>query len=76
MRGGKVIEASGTVKSPPGPSDRQVAMIFSGQGAQWAGMGKELLQNNTGFRQDVEAMDRILQNLKHPPSWTIMCKSW
>jgi len=54
-------------------------MIFSGQGAQWPGMGKELIATDPEFRKDIFAMDRILQGLKYPPDWTIESKessSW
>lgn len=47
-------------------------MIFSGQGAQWAGMGKEMIQGDPEFRADIETMDSILRGLKCPPSWTII----
>ena len=47
-------------------------MIFSGQGAQWAQMGNEMIHGNPEFRADIEKMDSILQGLKYPPSWTIM----
>ncbi|KAH6689849.1 KR domain-containing protein [Plectosphaerella plurivora] len=69
-RGAEFIEISPSVKTPgkaPG-----LFMIFSGQGAQWAGMGKEMIQGDAKFRADIEGMDTILQGLKNPPSWTIM----
>jgi acyl transferase domain-containing protein len=47
-------------------------MIFSGQGAQWPGMGKELIENDDFFRKDISAMDAVLQRLEHPPNWTIV----
>ena len=49
----------------------RITMIFSGQGAQWPGMGAELLKMNAGFRDDIRSMDRFLQSLKYPPQWTI-----
>ncbi|KAF2792570.1 KR domain-containing protein [Melanomma pulvis-pyrius CBS 109.77] len=48
-----------------------VTMVFSGQGAQWAQMGHELLQHSTEFLQAIETMDSILQNVKYPPTWSI-----
>ncbi len=48
-----------------------ITMVFSGQGSQWAGMGKELIQVNDGFRDDIRAMEKILQGLKVAPTWTI-----
>ncbi|KAJ8063293.1 hypothetical protein OCU04_008523 [Sclerotinia nivalis] len=58
-----------TVKVPakhPG-----VTMIFSGQGAQWAQMGRELLYDQVKFRETIRRMDTILQSLQHPPAWSI-----
>lgn len=70
LRDAETTESPGLVKAPartPG-----VVMVFSGQGAQWAGMGKELIQTNLRFRQDLVRMDEILQSFSKPPSWTIV----
>ena len=48
-----------------------VAMVFSGQGAQWPGMGRDLIRSNKAFLDDIRTMDRILGTLSHPPEWTI-----
>ena len=52
-------------KTPP------IAMIFSGQGAQWPEMGKELIDTDVIFHEDIVAMDHVLQRLKEAPDWTI-----
>jgi acyl transferase domain-containing protein/SAM-dependent methyltransferase len=49
----------------------EVTMVFSGQGAQWAQMGHELLHDNAEFLQIIKAMDRVLQSLRYPPNWSI-----
>ncbi|KAK5991578.1 Highly reducing polyketide synthase gloL [Cladobotryum mycophilum] len=49
----------------------RVAYVFTGQGAQWAGMGKSLIEGSPSFRDDIRMMDRALQQLSEPPSWTI-----
>jgi acyl transferase domain-containing protein len=49
----------------------KVNFIFTGQGAQWAGMGKELMENFIGFHQDIRDMDDVLAQLPDPPKWTI-----
>jgi acyl transferase domain-containing protein len=72
VQAGKVIETSRLLKSTNRSSERKLAMIFSGQGAQWAGMGKELINTDACFREDIAEMDSILQSLRLPPSWTIM----
>ncbi|KAK0112802.1 hypothetical protein ONS95_014533 [Cadophora gregata] len=49
-----------------------VVMVFSGQGSQWPQMGHDLLASLPGFKEDVMAMDEILQSLEAPfrPQWT------
>jgi acyl transferase domain-containing protein len=49
----------------------KVFLVFSGQGAQWPGMGRELIEGDDYFRKDIESMDGVLQRLEHPPSWSI-----
>lgn len=49
----------------------QINFVFTGQGAQWAGMAKELLEDFPDFRDDIRAMDKVLAELPDPPSWTI-----
>ncbi|KAL8901142.1 MAG: hypothetical protein Q9207_005345 [Kuettlingeria erythrocarpa] len=46
-------------------SSPNIVIAFSGQGAQWAEMGKDLFLTNPQFSRDVESMDRVLQSL--PP---------
>ena len=41
----------------------QTTFIFTGQGAQWAGMGKELLGTHAAFRVSLEASNTILAGL-------------
>lgn len=47
--------------------------VFTGQGAQWPEMGKELLETNSTFRSTIRNIDRILQSLprSQAPDWTI-----
>lgn len=70
---GEFIETPIPSKAPgAAPS---LAMIFSGQGAQWPGMGRELIMNNASFREDIIHMDKILQGLRVPPRWSLLGKS-
>jgi acyl transferase domain-containing protein len=72
LENGDFTEVSNAVKVPANAPP--VNVIFSGQGAQWPEMGKDLIHTDRQFREDIAKMDRILQGLRHPPSWTIMGK--
>lgn len=50
---------------------REVTFVFSGQGAQWPAMGKQLLSELGRFRNDIRQMDDVLQSLEDSPSWRI-----
>ncbi|KAF4592341.1 polyketide synthase [Ophiocordyceps camponoti-floridani] len=58
--------ASVAVKSAP-----IMGWVFTGQGAQWAGMGAELIRSDAVFTRTVRRLDRFLDSLPSPPSWTI-----
>lgn len=45
--------------------------IFTGQGAQWAGMGRDLMENFPSYKKDIQQMDCWLAQTKHAPSWSI-----
>ncbi|KAL2138415.1 hypothetical protein VTI28DRAFT_6849 [Corynascus sepedonium] len=40
-----------------------IAFVFTGQGAQWAGMGAELIASSQSFKESIEESSRILRNL-------------
>ncbi|KAI0006809.1 hypothetical protein F4779DRAFT_595040 [Xylariaceae sp. FL0662B] len=48
-----------------------LAFVFTGQGAQWPQMGKELIEEFPSFRHSIERLDKVLQLLPHPPTWTL-----
>jgi acyl transferase domain-containing protein len=52
-------------------STKSLVFIFTGQGAQWAQMGKELIDDFPSVQEDIEEMNRILAQSHTPPSWTI-----
>lgn len=64
-----------TVGEPAAPLDRQgarhVAFVFTGQGAQWVGMGREMMLENADFAASIRRMDEVLQSLEHAPEWTL-----
>ncbi|KAI3339977.1 hypothetical protein F4824DRAFT_487475 [Ustulina deusta] len=50
----------------------KIAFIFTGQGAQSAQMGKELMENIPSYLKSIRDMDRILQSLgEDAPTWSI-----
>lgn len=57
--------------APVKATPRELIFIFTGQGAQWPGMAKELMTWNEGFRADIRKMDETLRGLQDPPDWSI-----
>lgn len=49
----------------------QLIFAFTGQGAQWAQMGIELLNNVVTFRNSIEELDAFLSTIPHPPNWKL-----
>ena len=43
------------------PTRSRLGFVFTGQGAQWCGMGKELIDNCPRFRQTLEACGQALE---------------
>lgn len=43
-----------------------LGFVFTGQGAQWPGMGKELLHAYPLFRESVMKIDRFLATIRAP----------
>ncbi|RFU76193.1 polyketide synthase [Trichoderma arundinaceum] len=61
-------ELSPIVKPKDSP---RVNFVFTGQGAQWAGMGADLLARYPSFRSDIRNMDATLKKLPQAPEWSI-----
>ncbi|KUL82023.1 hypothetical protein ZTR_11398 [Talaromyces verruculosus] len=53
------------------PPSRPLSFVFTGQGAQWPGMGKELFKEFESFRHAIRLMDSALKQLPHAPLWTL-----
>ncbi|KAF2875795.1 polyketide synthase [Massariosphaeria phaeospora] len=57
---------------------KSVVFVFTGQGAQWAEMGRKLIDDFPSVREDLENMDTALAECLTPPSWKIideLCKA-
>lgn len=53
-------------------TNRSTVFVFTGQGAQWAEMGKDLIEDFPSFKENIQEMDKILQECHTPPSWNIL----
>ncbi|KAI1379651.1 fatty acid synthase S-acetyltransferase [Hypoxylon crocopeplum] len=60
VNNGVVENAAPPVKATLKPN---VVMVFTGQGAQWPLMGKELLQSNDAFKTAIHSLDRHLRTV-------------
>ncbi|KAJ5109662.1 hypothetical protein N7532_002307 [Penicillium argentinense] len=65
------LDASTFKSSTPSSTAPRVNFVFTGQGAQWAGMGRTLLRSGLSFTQSIEEMDQALQELEQPPNWNL-----
>jgi acyl transferase domain-containing protein len=49
-----------------------LGFIFTGQGAQWPGLGADAMKAFPSFRATIQALDRVLQRLDdNRPQWTL-----
>ena len=49
----------------------RVGYLFTGQGAQWVGMGASAMHTFSSFRETIRNLDRVLGGLENKPSWSI-----
>ncbi|KUI63312.1 Lovastatin diketide synthase LovF [Cytospora mali] len=53
-------------------SIKGLAFIFTGQGAQWASVGKEAIDTFPVFRETIRKLDQVLRRLLEPPDFTLV----
>ncbi|KAF3484394.1 Fum1p [Arthroderma uncinatum] len=49
----------------------ELVFVFTGQGAQWVGMGKDLMHAFPEARKDIQALEKVLQGLPDAPNWSL-----
>lgn len=52
-------------------AEKTLIFVFTGQGAQWAEMGRQLIEDFPSVEENIAEMDRILSQCHTPPSWKI-----
>lgn len=66
---GSIGIASPTIKSAKQPA---LIIVFTGQGAQWPQMGRDLMDSNPTFLNSIRRLDKYLQGMyEHAPEWKI-----
>ena len=68
VQDGDPLEISRITKPEEIPS---LIWTFTGQGAQWARMGQELILQEPSFAESIRKMDAVLSSLPEPPPWTL-----
>ena len=48
-----------------------IGFVFTGQGAQWARMGSELINYYPSFLRSIRVLDRALEDLPDAPEWSL-----
>jgi acyl transferase domain-containing protein/NADPH:quinone reductase-like Zn-dependent oxidoreductase/NAD(P)-dependent dehydrogenase (short-subunit alcohol dehydrogenase family) len=57
---------------PSGEKAPRLGFVFTGQGGQWWGMGRQLLLQSPLFKQTMKKCDNILASLPDFPDWSIV----
>ena len=69
-----INESKQDISTRPPAAKPRILGVFTGQGAQWARMGAELVETSPAARQVLEDLERSLMTLPPPdqPSWSII----
>jgi acyl transferase domain-containing protein/NADPH:quinone reductase-like Zn-dependent oxidoreductase/nucleoside-diphosphate-sugar epimerase/acyl carrier protein len=65
-------ESSAVVVSELGPARPRIAFAFTGQGSQYAGMGRELYASSPGVRRIIDASEALLSSRLEMPLGAVM----
>ena len=74
VREGHEVEDFNTSSLKIAPATKaapDLGFIFTGQGAQWAGMGIEAMRIFPSFRETIQKLDGVLKVLETPPKWKL-----
>ncbi|KAL8330854.1 hypothetical protein RB593_001687 [Gaeumannomyces tritici] len=53
------------------PNKLRILGVFTGQGAQWATMSRDLFLNCEGYRRSISELDAVLRSCPDRPNWTL-----
>ncbi|RHZ63238.1 uncharacterized protein CDV56_108187 [Aspergillus thermomutatus] len=59
------------VRAKPTDQPNRILGVFTGQGAQWPQMDKQLLQASPVFQQSIRGLNGALTTCRNPPAWSI-----
>lgn len=70
---GSSVGAASTMATKPSSQEVKIAMVFTGQGAQWPLMGRDLLKSNPIFRSAILSLDEYMRKElgDYAPMWSI-----
>ena len=66
-----MIAAHGKTRNSARSSPSPLAFVYTGQGAQWVGMAKELFEEFPVFRDTIIELDNVIKQLDHVPLWSM-----
>lgn len=66
------LDDTALVVGKKNPEKPRIGFVFTGQGAQWSQMGKGLVELFPQSRLTLARLDKALQSLPAPPSWSLV----
>ncbi|MEW5860365.1 MAG: type I polyketide synthase, partial [Cyanobacteriota bacterium] len=67
---GKTTE--GVLSAPAGKSQPKIAFLFTGQGSQYVGMGRQLYETQLAFREAIDQCDELLRPYLEQPLLSVL----